>query len=288
MTDICVSQLWIYPIKSMKGISLDSVQLEKRGFKYDRRWMLVDKDNRFITQRQYPRMALIEPSFESCVMDYGLSVRAPDMPVLIIPYPDEQIELYDEVEVICWDDQVKAHHINTAIDNWFSEFLGIDCQLVYMPEMALRPVDPDYAIHAKDDIASFSDGFPNLVISEASLEDLNRRVDIELSMSRFRPNIVLSGCEAYEEDILKHFQINQIDFYAVKPCSRCIITTIDPQTGEKQSREPLKTLAQYRKKKNKIFFGQNLLHKLSFTSDNRLKLGDKLQIIESLEPLIFD
>lgn len=289
MTDIAVSQLWIYPIKSMKGISLDKVQLEQRGFQYDRRWMLIDKDNRFITQRQYPRMTLIEPSFESDVMDFGLSVRAPEMPVLIIPYPDPQIELYDEVEVTCWDDQVKAQHINTAIDNWFSEFLDIDCQLVYMPDTTLRQVDPDYAMSEKgNDIASFSDGFPNLVISEASLDDLNSRVDIDLTMDRFRPNIVLSGCKPYEEDTLGHFKINQIDFYAVKPCSRCVITTINPQTGQKESREPLQTLSKFRKKKNKVFFGQNLLHKLSYGSDNRLYVGDKVEIIKASDALIFD
>ncbi len=289
MTDISVSQLWIYPIKSMKGISLDNVQLERRGFRYDRRWMLIDKDNRFITQRQHPKMALIEPSFEADVMDFGLSVRAPDMPVLIIPYPDPQIELYDEVEVTCWNDQVKAHHINTAIDNWFSEYLDTDCQLVYMPDSSLREVDPDYAMNAKgNDIASFADGFPNLVISEASLHDLNSRVDIDLNMERFRPNIVLSGCKPYEEDRLGHFKINQIDFYGVKPCSRCVITTINPQTGEKESREPLQTLAKFRKKDNKVFFGQNLLHKLTFVSDNRLNIGDKLEVIKTLEPITFD
>ena len=282
MTDITISQLWVYPIKSMRGISLDSVQLEKRGFQYDRRWMLVDENNRFITQRQYPQMTLIEPELS----DFGLSVRAPDMPVLIIPYPDPQIELYDEMEVTCWDDQITAQHVNTAVDNWFSEFLKIDCQLVYMPEKNLRPVDPDYAL--KDDIASFADGFPNLLISEASLEDLNSRVDIELTINRFRPNIVISGCEPYGEDTLGHFKINQIDFYAVKPCSRCVITTVNPHTGKKESREPLKTLAQFRKKNNKVFFGQNLLHKLNYISGNRLSVGDPLEIIKPSESLTFD
>ncbi|WP_198263529.1 MOSC domain-containing protein [sulfur-oxidizing endosymbiont of Gigantopelta aegis] len=288
MSDIIVSQLWIYPLKSMRGISLDSVQLEKRGFQYDRRWMLIDENNRFITQRQHPKMTLIEPSFEKGIADYGLSVRAPDMPVLIIPYPDQQIELYDEVEVTCWDDQVKAHHINTAIDNWFSEFLGVDCQLVYMPDDSIRPVDPDYVLDKEKDIASFSDGFPNLVISEASLADLNNRVDIDLSMNRFRPNIVISGCEAYAEDQLGHFKIAAIDFYAVKPCSRCVITTVNPENGEKESREPLQTLALFRKKQNKVFFGQNLLHKLTYLSDNRLNIGDKVEIVEPGEAIEFD
>ncbi len=289
MTDIAISQLWIYPIKSTSGIALESVQLEKRGFQYDRRWMLIDKDNRFITQRQHPKMTLIEPSFESDVMDYGLSVRAPNMPVLIIPYPDPMVELYDEVEVTCWDDKIKAHHINTAIDNWFSEFLGVDCQLVYMPDSALRSVDPDYADNIRGEhIASFSDGFPNLVISEASLDDLNSRVDIDLTMERFRPNIVLSGCEPYEEDCLGHFKISQVDFFAIKPCSRCVITTINPQSGNKESKEPLLTLSKFRKQKNKVFFGQNLLHRLTSLSDNRLKIGDKIEVVEASSPLVFD
>lgn len=282
MTDMVISQLWIYPIKSIKGISIDKAQLEKRGFQYDRRWMLVDSKNRFISQRLCPKMALIEPE----IMDFGISVRAPDMPVLIIPHSDSQVEMYDEIEVTCWDDQVTVQHVNTAIDNWFSEFLGVDCQLVYMPDSCERPVDPDYA--KNEDIASFSDGFPNLIISEASLDDLNRRVDMQLTINRFRPNIVITGCEPFAEDMLGHFKVNQIDFFAVKPCSRCVITTVNPETGAKEGREPLETLSKFRKKGRKVFFGQNLLHKLNYTTDNRISVGDKLEIIQSSEPLTFD
>ena len=280
-----VSQLWIYPIKSLGGVSLQSAQLEKRGLRYDRRWMLVDNDNHFMSQRKISRMALISVE----LADFGLAVRAPDMPVLIIPYPDPEIELYDEVEVTCWEDTMLAHHINTAIDNWFSEFLGVDCQLVYMPEKTLRPVDTDFVRKSakNNEIVSFSDGFPNLIISEASLEDLNSRVDIDLTISRFRPNIVISNCEAYAEDSLGHFMINNIDFYAVKPCSRCIVTTINPQTAEIESKEPLKTLAGYRKKNNKVMFGQNLLHKLNHLS-HELNVGDQLNIIKASEAFVFD
>jgi uncharacterized protein YcbX len=282
MPELSVSQLWIYPIKSLKGIALDKAQLEKRGLQYDRRWMLVNNDNRFITQRQYPRMTLIEQALN----DFGIIVRAPEMPALIIPYTDTQVEHFDEVEVLCWQDSIKALHLNTAIDNWFSEFLGVDCSLVYMPDSTHRAVDPDYA--RQDDIASFSDGFPNLVISEQSLEDLNQRAGTELTMNRFRPNIVITGAEAYAEDRLGHFKINEIDFFAVKPCSRCVVTTIDPQTGEKSGREPLTTLAGYRKKGQKVFFGQNVLHKLSYISDNQIKVGDKLEIISPSSALTFD
>ncbi len=282
MTDIIVSQLWIYPIKSLKGISVDKAQLEKRGLRYDRRWMLVDDNNRFISQRLYPRLALIKQELS----DFGISVRAPDMPVLIIPYPDAQIEMYEEVEVICWDDHIKVQHINTAIDNWFSEFLDADCQLVFMPEDSERLVDTDFA--KNHEITSFSDGFPNLIICEESLQDLNSRVDIELTINRFRPNIVIKGCEPYDEDRLGHFQINGIDFYAVKPCSRCVVTTVNPETGVKESKEPLATLAKFRKKDRKVYFGQNLLHKLDLMVDNTLTVGDRLKILEPSAPLEFD
>ena len=282
MTDIIVSQLWIYPIKSLKGISVDKAQLEKRGFRYDRRWMLVDNNNRFISQRLYPRLALIKQELS----DFGISVRAPDMPVLIIPYPDAQVEMYEEVEVICWDDHIKAQHINSAIDNWFSEFLDADCQLVFMPEDCERLVDTDFA--KAQEITSFSDGFPLLIICEESLQELNSRVDIELTINRFRPNIVIKGCEPYGEDTLGHFQINGIDFYAVKPCSRCVVTTVNPETGVKESKEPLATLAKFRKKDRKVYFGQNLLHKLDLMADNTIAVGDKVEIIEPSAPLEFD
>ncbi len=282
MSHSIVSQLWIYPIKSLSGISLDSVQLEKRGLQYDRRWMLVDKESHFLSQRKIPEMTLISVELS----DYGLSVRAPDMPVLIIPYPDHQIELYENIDVTCWEDQITAQHINTAIDNWFSEVLNIDCQLVYMPDNCERLVDPDYA--RKKEITSFSDGFPNLLISEASLADLNSRVDIDLSIQRFRPNIVISGCAAYDEDRLGHFKISDMDFYAVKPCSRCVVTTINPDNAKKESPEPLRTLATFRKKNNKVMFGQNVLHKLTAINENRLTIGDKVSVVEPSEAIDFD
>jgi uncharacterized protein YcbX len=289
MTNISISQLWVYPIKSMKGISLESVQLEKRGFLHDRRWMLVDKNKQFMSQRQYPQMSQVEVSFETELGGFGLSVRAPNMPMLIIPYADPQMGIFEEITVTCWQDEIIAQVVNSAINNWFSECLQVDCQLVYMPESTERAIDKNYTLPNKAmNMTSFADGFPNLLISEASLEDLNSRVDIELSMSRFRPNIVISGCAAYHEDQLAQFQINDINFYAVKPCSRCIITTIDPITGKKQNKEPLKTLATFRKKDNQVFFGQNCLHQFTHITNNNLKVGDKVTTINLVEAMIFD
>ncbi len=277
-----ISQLWIYPIKSLGGVLLESTQVEQRGLQYDRRWMLVDKDNHFLSQRKITKMALISVELS----EFGLSVRAPDMPVLIIPYPDPQIELYDNIDVTCWDDTITAQHINGSIDNWFGEFLDLDCQLVYMPDNSERLVDPEFA--PNKEITSFSDGFPSLIISEASLEDLNSRVTIDLTMQRFRPNIVLSGCDAYAEDQLGHFKMAHIDFYAVKPCSRCVITTIDPLTAKKESPEPLQALSLFRKKNNKVMFGQNVLHQLTLGHKNILSIGDTVEIIKASPALIFD
>lgn len=282
-SQLSISQLWIYPIKSLAGISLDSAQLEQRGLQHDRRWMLVDKNKHFLSQRTTPKMALIQVELS----DFGLLLRATDMPALIVPYNDPQIGLYEELKVTCWNDYIIAQHINSAIDNWFSEFLGIDCQLVYMPESNERLVDPDYA--PDNEITSFSDGFPNLLLSEASLADLNSRVkDIDLTIQRFRPNIVISGCTPYAEDTLGHFKIADINFYAVKPCARCVVTTINPDNANKESPEPLQTLAQFRKKKNKVLFGQNILHKLNRMHENILTIGDNIEIIQPSEALVFD
>jgi len=274
MSVITISQLWIYPIKSLPGISLQSAQLRARGLEYDRRWMLVDENNEFITQRQFPQMALINVELEQ----YGIKVGAEDMPALIIPWVNQDIETFDEVEVKVWNEQCQAIHINSSIDNWFSEALGIDCQLVYMPEKTERVVDPEFALNS--DLTSFSDGFPNLLVGSASLDDLNERMDEALPIQRFRPNIVVSGCDAYAEDKWKQFKTNDIDFFGVKACSRCAITTVDHQQGKVVGKEPLKTLSEYRRKGNKVYFGQNVLHRLSQTSDNILRVGDTVEILE--------
>jgi len=275
MNDIIVSQIWIYPIKSLAGISLPSAQVQKMGLEHDRRWMLVDHNNQFITQREFPQMANIEIALE----EFGIKVKTEDMPTLIIPWVNQEIETFDEIEVKIWSDTCQALHINSAIDNWFSEVLGIDCLLVYMPEKTNRLVDSKFA--ENKDLTSFTDGFPSLLISEESLIDLNRRSENTLSMQRFRPNIVVSGSEPYAEDTWRHFKCNEIDFYGVKACSRCAITTVDPLQGKVAGKEPLKTLSRYRRKGNKVYFGQNVLHQLSNLSDNKISVGGKITILET-------
>ncbi|MFK5986254.1 MAG: MOSC domain-containing protein [Pseudomonadota bacterium] len=273
MTDVTISGLWTYPIKSMAGISLRQSKLLAKGLEYDRSWMLVDNDLNFITQRQHPKMALISVSIE----DYGLRVYYKNMPALIIPWVDTELESFQSLSVKIWKDECSALHINSAIDNWFGEVLGIDCRLVYIPDVSDRYVDRDYALNNEQ--TRFADGFPLLLISEASLNNLNSRLSASkkqpVNMQHFRPNIVVKGCAAFAEDQWKNFSINGTVFSAVKACSRCIITTVDPSTGERSTdKEPLQTLLQYRKKENQVFFGQNVL--FNYKTSQNLSLGDSL------------
>jgi uncharacterized protein YcbX len=158
--------------------------------------------------------------------------------------------------VTVWDDTCEAQYVDKNADAWFSRMLSLPCRLVYMPDKTQRKVDPNYAYG--EEITSFSDGFPLLLIGQASLDDLNTRLEYPLTMERFRPNIVFTGGTPFQEDEMKEFQIGGITFYGVKPCARCVVTTIDPDKGEK-GKEPLKTLSTYRQRDNKLYFGLNCL-----------------------------
>jgi uncharacterized protein len=156
--------------------------------------------------------------------------------------------------------------------------LTMPCKLVYMPDESKRRVDVGYAL--SKEITSFSDAYPVLMVGQASLDDLNSRLEIPVPMNRFRPNIVFTGGDPYQEDTMQHFQINEIDLYAVKPCARCAITTTDQETSA-TAKEPLKTLATYRTGNNKVYFGQNILYKQQGT----IKVGDELKVVETKEAL---
>ena len=268
-----VSGLFIYPIKSLGGIAVDSALLTDRGFEHDRRWMLIDKDNRFLTQRVLPGMALLQVKLTAT----GLQVYHKNHPAESIDIPFITTSSAP-VEVVVWDDSCRAQHVDPRLDAWFSRMLSVDCRLVYMPDHSHRPVDTRYATHGE--ITSLSDGFPVLMIGQASLDDLNGRLAQPLPMNRFRPNIVFSGGHPYEEDELAHFTIGNTDFYAVKPCARCVMTTID-QDKALAAKEPLRTLAAYRNRDNKIFFGQNILYK----GGGAVTIGDKVAVIERRQAL---
>jgi uncharacterized protein YcbX len=243
-----ITQLYIYPIKSLAGIEVTKTALDTTGLQYDRRWMLVDAQNRFISQREFHLLCL----FQTALTPTGIRVE----------YNGDSIEIPlciadgNIVTVTIWDDTVKAISAHHIINEWFSTQLGQAVTLVYMPGDTRRSVDPAYAI--QDAMVSFADGYPLLCIGEQSLQLLQSKIPERMSMSRFRPNIVFSGGAAHCEDSWTTFYINQLRFKGVKPCGRCVITTIDPDTG-KAAAEPLRTLATYRNQHNKILFGQNVL-----------------------------
>lgn len=243
----------IYPVKSCGGIELQRAELGDRGLRYDRRYMLVDGAGRFLSQRRLPRMALVSASISGDAM----RLIAPGMAVLELPLEPAASELGPRLPVRVFGDVTEGTAVGAEADRWFGGFLQAECRLVYMPDDAARPVDPRYADRV--DRVSFADGFPLLLFSEASLADLNSRLPEPVPEDRFRPNLVVSGAEAFEEDGWRRVRVGEVTLRVAKPCSRCTITTVEQSTGEK-GQEPLRTLARYRRIENKVVFGQNLLH----------------------------
>lgn len=251
MNKFTLSHIYIYPIKSLGGISLQSAKVEERGLQHDRRWLLVDKNGMFLTQREYPQMALLQVN----IQNDKLIVKHKVKPIsdLQLPISDPQPPTTNIV-VNIWNDVVIAKHLNKEIDEWFSDALDLDCQLVFMDNDSDRFTDTKYTSEPKQ--VSFADAYPFLIIGQESLNELNRRLKEPLTINRFRPNFVFSGGEPFSEDTWKDFMIGKLKFRAVKPCSRCVIPTINPDTAEKGS-EPLETLAKFRKVGNKVNFGMN-------------------------------
>ena len=251
MSRLTLSEIWIYPIKSLAGIRLQRAMVKQKGLVYDRRWMLVDEAGRFLTQREHPEMSQFHLRMGSGQLTILNRVSAQSLVL------DLEGENYgDSIPVIIWEDKVEAIEVSRDYSRWFSDQLKIKCKLVFFPETNTRPVDPNYTIHNEQ--VSLADGYPFLIIGQASLDDLNMRLREPIPMNRFRPNFVFTGGIPYEEDSWKNFGIGKNRFVGVKPCSRCVLTTVNQQTGTK-SLEPLATLATYRKTGSKIFFGQNLV-----------------------------
>jgi len=262
-----ISGLYIYPIKSLPGIAVSEARITDRGFEYDRRWMLVDENNLFISQREAPQMTQLVVSIEinSLLVKHRTLKNS-----IVIPFATRRQSA--RLEVTVWDDTCAAEYVSEDADKWFSKMLGIKCRLVYMPDDSRRLVDQRYT--PANSITSFSDGYPFLVIGQASLDDLNRRLAEPLPMNRFRPNLVFTGGAPFEEDMMAHFIVAGIDFYGVKLCARCPIPTIDQENGSR-GKEPLKTLAAYRRKDNKVLFGQNLVH----GGQGVINIGDKMEVL---------
>lgn len=260
-----LSQILIYPIKSLGGVPLSDTRILPKGLPLDRRWMLIDEQRIAMTQRVYPMMALFRQTIEGeqlkvSYKDNAISIRVKE-------YSKEPLE------VTIWNDTVIAYEVSKPHSQWFSEMLRTKCTLVHFPDENPRPVDSQYKIN--DDHVSLADGFPFLIIGQSSLDDLNSRLSEPVPMNRFRPNFVFTGGKPYLEDTWKKFIIGNNLFAAVKPCGRCTIPTVNQLTGEK-STEPLKTLSTYRKKDNIVYFGQNVIA-LQY---NIVSVGDVLQAVD--------
>jgi MOSC domain-containing protein len=242
-----VSEIWIYPVKSLGGIRLRSSKVMPKGLEYDRRWMLIDEENNFMTQRAFPQMALFKLSYEP----RGFIIR----------YRDQLIDLsfqtlHDLISARIWKDTVDVYEVSKRHNDWFSKNIGINCRLVSFPENNPRPVEPGFSIN--NDHVSLADAYPLLIIGQSSLDDLNGRLQKPLPVNRFRPNIVFTGGQPYEEDDWGNFRVGKNRFTGVKSCSRCSITTINQDTAQKGI-EPLATLATYRRRDNNVYFGKDLI-----------------------------
>jgi uncharacterized protein len=245
-----LSQINIFPVKSLDGFSTTSAIVEKRGLQHDRRWLITDTNGQFITQRTNSKMALLRATIE----DNVLIIKEKDK-----ESNDFKIPIVTEggkLPVTVWDDTMQAALVSKEANAFLSDFLGKEVLLVKMPDTTERRTEEKY--NHGGDIVSFADGYPYLIIGEASMQDLNDRLYTPLSIRRFRTNFVFSGGEPFQEDDFRQFKIGDVDFIGVKNCARCVLTTRDPDTGIK-GKEPLKTLQSYRQKGEKTMFGQNVV-----------------------------
>lgn len=265
MPGVTLKALYRFPVKSLRGIAETVLPIGPRGPLFDRHWMVVAPDGRFLTQRQLPRMALVDVQLD----DQGrVQLAAPGMAALTVAEHGAE-----RFAVTVWNDTLDGLAVDPAADAWLSGFLGQPCRLVRLPDDARRAVDPAYA--APDDQVGFADGFPLLLISQASLDHLNERLAEPVPMLRFRPNLVVEGCAAHAEDQWRRIRIGGLTFRVVKPCSRCPIPTVDIATGERGV-EPLRTLMTYRRRDNRVYFGQNLLH----DGVGELRVGMPVEVLE--------
>lgn len=259
-----LSDLIVYPLKSAGGIRLREAKVDRWGLEHDRRWLVIDPEGVFLTQRQIPRMALIAPQLqESALVLNAPGIEPLELPLTEAEPPTQMIRV--------WNDTALAVPLGWEAADWVSTFLGTPCSLVRFSDAAPRTVDPTYS--EADDQVGFADGFPFLLTTEASLADLNTRLTEPLPMNRFRPNLVVRGTLPYAEDNWYKLKVGEFGFRVVKPCARCSITTVEQTTGQ-VGKEPLRTLATYRRVDGKVMFGQNMVH----DSAGVLRLGDRISV----------
>lgn len=265
MPQLTLSEIWIYPIKSLGGIRLNSARVHRKGLQFDRRWMLIRPDGTAMTQREYPDMALFRVHLNHS--EIAVTFQKNEVINSSDSFRIDERPAYAEITANVWGDDVKVAEVQPGLSNWFGHHLKTTCKLVSFPEENARPVDPRYSIN--NDQVSLADAYPFLLTGQSSLDDLNARLDVRVPMNRFRPNLVFTGGKPFEEDHWRDVSIGGIRFVAVKKSARCTLITVNQETGERGA-EPLRTLSAYRKAGNKVFFGQNLIAR----SEGTLHVGD--------------
>jgi uncharacterized protein YcbX len=259
-----IAGIYIYPIKSLGGIAVNQAYAEDQGFRYDRKWMLADGNNRFLTQRECPRMAL----FECNLTDEGISVKFQGQEKLV-PFNNWTGLMYN---VIIWDHKVDLQEVSPEISRWFSRHLNRKCRLLGIGELYQRK--KSFAIPPFETDVSLADGYPYLILGTSSLDLLNSKLEEPLPFNRFRPNIFLHTETPHIEDEWKEIHFGETKVKIIKPCARCIITTINQETGIKNI-EPIKTLSTYRLKDKNILFGANAM----VLNRGMISMGDKVTAV---------
>lgn len=264
-----LSSIVVYPIKSCGAVSLSSARVERRGLAHDRRYLIVDQAGRFVTQREEPRLTSVRVRPEG----QALHVEAPSGQVTVALDPDENV-LGPPRTVTVWRSTLEAPEV-PLLSSFFSALLGRALGCVAMTRAVRREINPAHALPG--DEVSFADGYPLLVASESSRRDLEARAGVPLAMARFRPNVVVEGAPAWDEDRWARVRIGGVLLRATKPCARCVVTTLDPDTG-RADKEPLKTLATFRKVEGEVMFGVNLVPVLDGDEAPELRVGDALRV----------
>lgn len=261
-----VLRLRIHPVKGARGSDVDQVDFDEMGPRFDRRWMVVGADGVFISQRGRPELATVRAT----VAGGELILEAPGAGALAVPVAPEG----GRVGVRVWDSELEVRAVSRAADAWFTAFLGTPHRLVHIGNDDVRPTDPAYAEGHR---VGFADGYPALLVTQGSVAELGRRAGRPIPAERFRPNIIVSGERAHEEDRWRRFTIGSLAFSGVKLCTRCKVTTTDQESGERDpDREPLRTLARYRHLKDKVYFAVNVVHH----ETGKIRVGDPVEVLE--------
>lgn len=269
-----IADIRVYPIKSLAGVSLKSAEYDRRGFKLDRRWMLVDAKGKFLSQREIPEMA----AFKVEIRKKGLEIVAPGGDSVEVPFVPEG---EGSIGVSVWGSSCRGDLYGSPVGEFFSDSLGRSARLVKISDTRPRRISRYYAVHPGDEVG-FADGYPFLLAGSGSLKDLNSRLERPVPMDRFRPNLVVSGSEPFAEDSWRRVRIGSEEFHIVKSCARCVMVTVDQKDGIKTGAEPLATLARFRTYKragkSKVLFGQNVIPE---RIEGSVKVGDGVEVLET-------